>query len=157
MLKYIAAQKGNPRQEYDRKRTSPTMAVSNDRLRQSYTIVLHRILPPYTMIEYDHSISTYFLVYDRLRSQAIDLGENGRFNEICLYSTTTTYKNNKSSTLKDRLEFLLCLLLFFFQNSLPLAHTHPHPTPLPTPLPTHTPTPTPFFSYHYQMMPSFLM
>jgi len=32
MLKYTAAQIGNTRQEYDRKRTSFTMAVSNDGL-----------------------------------------------------------------------------------------------------------------------------
>jgi hypothetical protein len=40
---YTPAYKENTRQEYDRKRTSFTKAVLNDRLRQSYKIVFHRI------------------------------------------------------------------------------------------------------------------
>jgi hypothetical protein len=65
LLQYTAAYKGYTQQEYGRKRHSFTMAVLNDRSRQSYTIVLHRILPPYTMIVYDHRISSYTIVYDR--------------------------------------------------------------------------------------------
>jgi hypothetical protein len=72
LLQYTAAYKGYTQQEYGRKRHSFTMAVLNDRSRQSYTIVLHRILPPYTMIVYDHRISTYFIVYNhRISSYTI--------------------------------------------------------------------------------------
>ncbi len=45
ILTYTAPYKGNIREKYDHKRKSFTKALFNDRLRQPYTILLHRILP----------------------------------------------------------------------------------------------------------------
>ncbi len=74
ILTYTAPEKENTRQKYDRKRTAFTKAVFSDRLRQTYTIVLH-LIASYTPAVYDHRIgSSYCDVCHRIRSLLIDLG-----------------------------------------------------------------------------------
>ncbi len=62
ILTDTAPEKYNTREKYDRKRTAFTKAVFSDRLRQTYTIVLHRIILPYTIIVYDHRFAKHAIV-----------------------------------------------------------------------------------------------